>query len=445
LTQQIANTGTSPNDGTGDTIRAAVIKFNANFTDLYTNYQTKAGLSSNVATLTANNVSFVGSVTSANVVSNAQLIANLANYTNTSGLSTALSSYQTTAGLSANVATLTANNTGYLGGVIASSYVQTANLSSYQTTAGLSANVATLTSNSASFIGSVTAANVVSNAQLIANLASYQTTAGLSANVATLTANNVSFVGSVTSANVVSNAQLIANLSNYQTTAGLAANVALLNANNSDNLGGVDSGYYVNTSAAYIITGVHTHNANLVVNAVASFTNNITVSGTTTFGNTINISNNGIRFSDGSTVTSALIGGPTFAAYMNTAPTISGATKLPFNTTYSNFTSSYNTTTYRFTPTVAGYYNIHLAIYSSDVGSVTALHTYSIYKNGTQYLMTQNYNTGQPLNGSLTGIIYCNGTTDYIEAYFQANTGNPTVNYGITKAMFSGTFACSGS
>lgn len=43
-------------------------------------YQTMGGLSSNVATLTANNTSFVGSVSAANVVSNTQLQSNLANY-----------------------------------------------------------------------------------------------------------------------------------------------------------------------------------------------------------------------------------------------------------------------------------------------------------------------------------------------------------------------------
>jgi len=71
--------------------------------------QTAAGLSANVATLTANNTSYVGSVTAANVVSNSQLSSNLANY-------------QTTAGLSANVAKLTANNTLYLGGIAANQY-----------------------------------------------------------------------------------------------------------------------------------------------------------------------------------------------------------------------------------------------------------------------------------------------------------------------------------
>lgn len=64
-----------------------------------------------INTLTANNTSFVGSVSAANVVSNSQLSSNLANY-------------QTTAGLTANVATLTANNATNLGGLAADAYVQ---------------------------------------------------------------------------------------------------------------------------------------------------------------------------------------------------------------------------------------------------------------------------------------------------------------------------------
>ena len=68
--------------------------------------------------LTANNTDNVGSVSAANVVSNAQLSANLSNY----ALSSALSSYQTTAGLSANVEVLTANNANNLGTFAASTY-----------------------------------------------------------------------------------------------------------------------------------------------------------------------------------------------------------------------------------------------------------------------------------------------------------------------------------
>jgi len=65
---------------------------------------------------TANNTLYVGSVSAANVVSNAQLSGNLNNY-------------QTTAGLSDNVATLTANNSSYLNGQLASYYTNASNLS----------------------------------------------------------------------------------------------------------------------------------------------------------------------------------------------------------------------------------------------------------------------------------------------------------------------------
>ena len=98
------------------------------------------------------------------------------------------------------IATLTANNTSFVGSVSAANVVSnaqlSANLSNYQTTVGLSGNVATLTANNTSFVGSVSAANVVSNAQLSANLSNYQTTAGLSANVATLTANAATYATS---------------------------------------------------------------------------------------------------------------------------------------------------------------------------------------------------------------------------------------------------------
>lgn len=272
---------------TWQTLPAAVVNVNAQYT--WTNTQTFTNTVTFSQTIngTANNTSFVGTVSAANVVSNAQLSANLANY-------------QTTAGLSANVATLTANNTNFVGTVSAANVVSnaqlSANLANYQTTAGLSANVATLTANNTSFVGSVSAANVVSNAQLSANLANYQTSAGLAANVATLTANNTSFVGSVSAANVVSNAQLSANLANYQTTAGLAANVATLAANNASYLGGVAAANYVNTSGAYTLSGNLTFNGNVTIGTSAGLNANgtygtsgqvLTSNGTTVYWSTV--------------------------------------------------------------------------------------------------------------------------------------------------------------
>jgi len=67
--------------------------------------------------ITANSANYIGSLPAANVVSNNQLSSNLANY-------------QTTAGLSSNVATLSANNSTYLNGQLASFYTNATNITS---------------------------------------------------------------------------------------------------------------------------------------------------------------------------------------------------------------------------------------------------------------------------------------------------------------------------
>ena len=77
------------------------------------NYQQESGLSANVATLTANNTSFVGSVSAANVVSNAQLSSNLSNYVTSTNLTNNLSSYAALSGatFTGNVVANNANTT----------------------------------------------------------------------------------------------------------------------------------------------------------------------------------------------------------------------------------------------------------------------------------------------------------------------------------------------
>jgi hypothetical protein len=282
--------GTANNALYVGSVTAANVVSNAQLSANLANYQTTAGLAANVVTLTANLANYIiantgivsnssGVFVNSNYISSISSVnANTANNAlNLGGVAAA--SYQLNSTLAANVATLTANNTSFVGSVTAANvvsnaqlsanlanYQTTAGMTSYQTTAGLSANVATLTSNNTSFVGAVSAANVVSNSQLSSNLANYQTTAGLSSNVATLTANNTSFVGTVSAANVVSNTQLSSNLANYQTTAGLAGNVAILTANNANNLGGVAAASYVNTTGTYTISGVHNHTANVSVN-----------------------------------------------------------------------------------------------------------------------------------------------------------------------------------
>ncbi len=158
---------TSDNDGSGSGLDADKLGGLVS-----TGYQTTAGLSANVATLTSNNSTFAFSKTEINLNVNNALTSN-----NSSFLGGLVSTgYQTTAGLSANVATLTSNNSTFLGGLVSTGY---------QTTAGLSSNVATLTANNANnllgrtwvapgAIGSTTAntgafTSIVANTTITAN------------------------------------------------------------------------------------------------------------------------------------------------------------------------------------------------------------------------------------------------------------------------------------
>ena len=171
-----------------------------------------------------------------------------------------------------------ANNANNLGGIAANQYAYANTFLNYQSLSGLAANVITVTANNTLFVGNISATDIVSSQELAANLISYQTTFGLPANVVTLTANNTLYVGDIEASNVVSNAQLIANLALYQTNADLAANVAKLTANDSLYLGGTIAANYATKYTNNIITGTYTFNSN--VYTYSTLTSNVIVSNT---------------------------------------------------------------------------------------------------------------------------------------------------------------------
>lgn len=111
---------------------------------------------------------------------------------------------------------------------------------------------------------------------------------------------------------------------------------------------------------------------------------------------------------------------PTFSAIMSATQTITSGTftKVNFNTEEWDTNSNYDTSTYRFTPTVAGYYQVSCSI---DAGASTASVRVisNIYKNGSQYRVGQNTNTaaGGSFSGVCSALVYMNGSTDYIECY----------------------------
>lgn len=115
---------------------------------------------------------------------------------------------------------------------------------------------------------------------------------------------------------------------------------------------------------------------------------------------------------------------PAFSAYIsggNQAISANTWTKVTFNTEEFDTASCFNTSTYRFTPNVAGYYQVNLMVYDA-AGGTTQLNA-SIYKNGANakasYLIVSTYQLV-----AVPAIIYLNGSTDYIEAYaYTASAG----------------------
>jgi hypothetical protein len=107
--------------------------------------------------------------------------------------------------------------------------------------------------------------------------------------------------------------------------------------------------------------------------------------------------------------------GPTFRAYLASNQSISAATgtKLNFDTEMWDTNSNYDTINKRFTPTVAGYYQVNIGFFGGNSTDAIAI----LYKNGVETGTATGYATAVNARPRFAGITYLNGTTDYIEAY----------------------------
>ena len=126
---------------------------------------------------------------------------------------------------------------------------------------------------------------------------------------------------------------------------------------------------------------------------------------------------------------------PAFSAYGNTNQTISNGvtTKVIINTkTFDTATAYDATTNYRFTPQVAGYYQVNAIVEAYAGGTpITVSNTY-LYKNGSEVLRgsaTTN-STNTEVYNNLSGLIYMNGSTDYLELYMYVASLGTIILYG---------------
>jgi hypothetical protein len=122
--------------------------------------------------------------------------------------------------------------------------------------------------------------------------------------------------------------------------------------------------------------------------------------------------------------------GPAFSAWKSSNQSISSGvfTKVTFDNeifdTNSNFSSS------TFTPTVAGYYQINATI-DCGSGSITRALA-AIYKNGASYQYAGAYSiaSSTEFGASISTIVYCNGSTDYIDFYARIDGGSVIIYSG---------------
>ena len=102
----------------------------------------------------------------------------------------------------------------------------------------------------------------------------------------------------------------------------------------------------------------------------------------------------------------------------------------------------YNTSNYRFTPTIAGYYQLTAQLEFS-LNSGNNMFGVMIFKNGSEALRVRRWNDGSNsnVNINVTGIVAFNGSSDYAQAYgWQNSGGNITVAQGVGRTFFEGVY-----
>jgi hypothetical protein len=114
---------------------------------------------------------------------------------------------------------------------------------------------------------------------------------------------------------------------------------------------------------------------------------------------------------------------PAFSAYNNANQTLNNNTSYKVLFQVEEFDTNSNFASSRFTPTVAGYYQINAQVLienNSNAGTLLC----QVYKNGADYKSTQStVRSGSNTTALCCSVIYFNGSTDYIEIYALQATG----------------------
>jgi hypothetical protein len=138
---------------------------------------------------------------------------------------------------------------------------------------------------------------------------------------------------------------------------------------------------------------------------------------------------------------------PAFSVYANASQSLTSNvfTKVALNTKNFDTASAFDSTTnYRFTPQVAGYYQINATVrFSASSAASQVIAT--LYKNGSEFFRGGDtpMSSANPVSVlSFSNVVFLNGSTDYVELYGYSYLGTSVLlNYSsavVTSAM-SGT------
>jgi len=131
-----------------------------------------------------------------------------------------------------------------------------------------------------------------------------------------------------------------------------------------------------------------------------------------------------------------------FSAYLPSGYPFSPSvwTVMPLNTEEFDTNANYNTTNYRFTPTVAGYYQFNVGAGTTHGGTASIIGL-GVWKNnnvGSSSIMASyvSHNSGDVKTHSC--LLYMNGTTDYVDARVYNNGTSPQLTASYWETHFTG-------
>ena len=201
------------------------------------------------------------------------------------------------------------------------------------------------------------------------------------------------------------------------------------------------------------LTGNTTVGGTLGVYGNASVGGNSTVTGNTTIGGTLGVYGNTtvggtLAVALPLTATSGIISGsgaaPTFGAYLASNQSITSGVITKVNIDTEEWDTNSNFAAGRFTPTVAGYYQINGGIYLAGVANTQSAGFVYIYKNGSAYKQSSaglySYSSISSGNGTISSLVYLNGSTDYVELWGMNVQTGPVFGGGSGLTYFNGAF-----